>query len=193
MRKNVKLFKDFINEQDEQATPAPTPAPAENTEAEKKPEHATPESNAPLRGYTAEQIIGRIEEIMEIMPDDMRFGVPSDTYGHATTYRDANGAIEKIRDMQHYYESKGEEVRFYCWNINYSGSWEATKNLRKKIEEAGGFGKYSQNMNLKKVIAYFSSNKEDVDNVRSIAISMDSNTIREFAKRMANKQEGSLD
>lgn len=191
MEKRVKSFENFIiNEQEEQRTEE---KPTETTDSNTKPEHASPESNDPLRGYTADQIIGRIEEIMEIMPDNMRFGVPSDTYGHATTYRDANGAIEKVRDMQHYYESKGEEVRFYCWNINYSGSWDATKNLRKKIEEAGGFGKYSQNMNLKKVIDYFSSNKEDVDNVRSIAISMDSKTIREFAKRMTSKQEGAVD
>lgn len=169
MENNVKEFDDFLNEQDGKI----------NQKEEKTAE------DAPLRGYKADQIITRIEEMMEIMPDNMRFGVPSDTYGHATTYRDANGAIEKIRDMQHYYESKGEEVRFYCWNINYAGSWEATKSLREKIEQSGGFGKHAQNMNLKKVINYFTQNPEDVDNIRSIAISMDSKSIREFAKRIA--------
>ena len=147
------------------------------------------EPTGPLKGYTAEQIIGRIGEMMEIMSDGLRFGVPSDTYGHSTTYRDANGAIEKIKDMQHYYETKGEQVRFYCWNINYGGSWEASQSLKQKVESAGGFGKSSSNINLKKVIDYFSQNPEDVDNVRSIAISMDSEAIRKFALRNANKKE----
>lgn len=147
------------------------------------------EPTGPLKGYTAEQIIGRIGEMMEIMSDGLRFGVPSDTYGHSTTYRDANGAIEKIRDMQHYYETKGEQVRFYCWNINYGGSWEASQSLKEKVESAGGFGKEASNINLKKVIDYFSENPEDVDNIRSISISMDSEAIRKFALRNANKKE----
>jgi hypothetical protein len=142
-----------------------------------------------LKGYTSEQIIGRIGEMMEIMSDGLRFGVPSDTYGHATTYRDANGAIEKIRDMQHYYETKGEQVRFYCWNINYGGSWEASQSLKQKVEEFGGFGKNPNNINLKKLIEYFTQNPEDVDNVRSISISMDSEAIRKFAIRNSKKDE----
>lgn len=133
---------------------------------------------APLKGYTADQIIDRISELMEILSDDVRFGVPSDTLGRATTYRDANGAIQKIKDMQHYYASKSEEVRFYCWSISYNGTWKATKNLKKKIEEAGGFGEEKLNMNLKKIIDYFTQNAEDSDNVRSISISMDSKSIR---------------
>lgn len=147
------------------------------------------EMTGALKGYTAEQIIGRITEMMEIMSDGLRFGVPSDTYGHATTYRDANGAIEKIKDMQHYYETKGEQVRFYCWNINYGGSWEASQSLKQKVEEFGGFGKNPNNINLKKLIEYFTNNPEDVDNVRSLAISMDSEAIRKFAIRNAKKDE----
>jgi len=34
------------------------------------------------------------------------------------------------------------------------------------------------NMNLKKVISYFSKNEEDVDNVRSISISIDAMSVR---------------
>jgi hypothetical protein len=132
----------------------------------------------PLKGYTADQIISRIGELMEILSDEVRFGVPSDTLGRATTYRDANGAIQKIKDMQHYYDSKNEEVRFYCWSISYNGSWKATTNLRKKIEDAGGFGESELNMNLKKLIDYFTQNPEDSDNVRSISISMDAMSIR---------------
>ena len=83
----------------------------------KEEEERTGNIERPLKGYTADQIIDRIAELMEILADAVRFGVPSDTLGRATTYRDANGAIQKIKDMQHYYESKGEDVRFYCWSI----------------------------------------------------------------------------
>lgn len=134
--------------------------------------------NRPLKGYTADQIIERISNLMELLSDDVRFGVPSDNIGRATTYRDANGAIQKIKDMQHYYDGKNEPVRFYCWSISYNGSWKATQSLRKKIEGAGGFGEENLNMNLKKVLDYFTQNPEDSDNVRSISISMDSISIR---------------
>jgi len=130
-----------------------------------------------LKGYDAESVIERIHELMEIMPDRVKFGIPSDSKGHSTSYRDANGAIEKIKDINHFYNSKGEEVKFFCWNISYSGSWDATKALREKIDEAGGFGRES-NMNLKKVLKYFTENSEDVDNIRSISISIDAMSLR---------------
>lgn len=130
-----------------------------------------------LKGYDAEIVIQRIGELMEIMPDRVKFGIPADSKGYSTSYRDANGAIEKIKDINHYYQSKGEEVKFYCWNISYSGSWDATKALRSKIDEAGGFGRES-NMNLNKVIKYFTKNSEDVDNIRSISISIDAMSLR---------------
>jgi hypothetical protein len=144
----------------------------------KEQEESSANLERPLKGYTADQIIERISELMEILSDSVRFGVPSDTLGRATTYRDANGAIQKIRDMEHYYSSKNEEVRFYCWSISYNGSWKATTNLKKKIEAAGGFGEEKLNMNLKKIIEYFTKNAEDSDNIRSISISMDSMSIR---------------
>ena len=83
MAKEIKSFTTYLKEQAE----------------------VNVEVSAPLKGYTAEQIIGRISELMELLSDEVRFGVPSDTLGRATTYRDANGAIQKIKDMQHYYES----------------------------------------------------------------------------------------
>lgn len=142
--------------------------------------------DTPLRGYSAEVMIKRIEEMMEIMPDRVKFGVPADNKGYSLSYRDANGAIQKIKDVNHYYSSKGEEVKFYCWNISYAGSWDATKSLREKIDAAGGFGREA-NMNLKKVIEYFSQNEEDVDNVRSLSISIDSKSVR---KDMAKINKG---
>jgi hypothetical protein len=141
-------------------------------------------SDAPLKGYTGEQVISRIEELMQVFSDSLKFGVPSDMLGRATTYRDANGAIEKIKDVQHYYESSGEDVMFYCWSISYRGSWDATTNLKKKINSSGGFGEET-NMSLKKIIAYFTDNREDADNVRSISISLDS---KEKRKALKNKE-----
>lgn len=157
MAREIKNFAQYVKEQAE----------------------ASLEPTAKLKGYKADQIIDRITQLMDVLSDSVRFGVPSDNLGRSTTYRDANGAIQKIKDMQHYYDSKGEDVRFYCWSIEYAGSWKATQNLKSKIETAGGFGEELLNMNLKKVIDYFTTNAEDSDNVRSIAISMDSKSIRD--------------
>lgn len=165
----IKPFVQYLKEQDETSS----------------------RENRPLKGYTADQIIDRISELMEILSDNVRFGVPSDNLGRATTYRDANGAIQKIKDMQHYYGSRNEDVRFYCWSISYNGSWKATTNLKKKIEETGGFGEEKLNMNLKKVIDYFTENPEDSDNIRSISISMDSKSIREAMKSQSEEDSTS--
>ena len=158
VKNRVNKFREFerVNEQDEAA-------------AEKK--------ESALKGYTADTIVERISEMMEFMPDRVKFGVPADNKGASLSYRDANGAIQKIQDVAHYYASKSEDVKFYCWNISYAGSWDATKSLREKIDEFGGFG-MEQNMNLKKVIKYFSTNAEDVDNIRSLSISIDAASIR---------------
>jgi len=156
VRNRVNKFREFekINEQEEVKS-----------------------KSAPLKGYSAEVLVERIHALMEIMPDRVRFGVPSDKNGYSLTYRDANGAIQKINDLEHYYSSKGEQVKFYCWTISYAGSWDATKSLRRKIDKFGGFGNET-NMNLKKVKEYFAKNSEDVDNVRSFSISIDAKSIR---------------
>lgn len=166
MQRELKFFDQYLVEQAEASTP-----------------------DRPLKGYTADQIITRISELMEVLSDDVRFGVPSDTLGRVTTYRDANGAIQKIQDMQHYYSSKGEDVRFYVWSISYSGSWKATKNLKSKIEAAGGFGEEKLNLNLKKIIEYFTENAEDSDNVRSLSISMDAESIRKATQKASEPEE----
>jgi hypothetical protein len=136
------------------------------------------EMTAPLKGYTADQVITRIGELMEVLSDKVRFGIPSDNLGRTITYRDANGVIARIRDIVHYYDSKKEQVRFYCWSISYSGTWKASKTLREKIETDGGFGESDLNINLKKVIDYFMANPEDSDNIASISIGIDSESIR---------------
>jgi hypothetical protein len=152
------------------------------------------EDTTPLKGYPAEQMIERIETLMGVLSDQVRFGVPSDNLGRATTYRDANGAIQRIKDILHYYTSKNEKVRFYCWSLSYGGSWKAASTLREKIETAGGFGESANNVNLKKVIDYFTENPEDSDNLRSLSISIDSPSIRKAmaAPSAEEKQEQEL-
>jgi hypothetical protein len=144
--------------------------------------------NAPLRGYSAEQMKERLAEFVEIMPDRLKIGVPSDSKGYTITYRDINGAIQKIDDLVHTYSSQGEEITFYCWSVGYAGTWDATKILKEKIQEAGGFGKSEDNLSLKKMISYFNKNREDVDNIRSISISIDSESIRK--EKMNKAEEG---
>ena len=56
-------------------------------------------SESKLKGYSSDQVIERIENLMEIMPDRVKFGIPADSKGYSTSYRDANGAIEKIKDV----------------------------------------------------------------------------------------------
>ncbi len=165
MKNKLRDFKDFININEEKDL-----------------------ESIPLRGYPSGVVIERISAMMELMPDRVKFGVPSDNKGYSITYRDANGAIQKIKDIDHYYSNKGEEVKYYCWNISYAGSWDATKGLRSKIDEAGGFGKPT-NMNLKKIIDYFSKNPEDVDNVRSISISIDSQSIRKSGSKSSDSED----
>lgn len=136
------------------------------------------ELSAPLKGYKENEIIERIEQLMEVLSDKVRFGIPSDNLGRTITYRDANGVIARIKDIVHYYDSKKEEVRFYCWSLSYSGTWKASKTLRQKIETDGGFGESDLNLNLKKVIEYFTANPEDSDNIASLSIGIDSLSIR---------------
>ena len=130
----------------------------------------------------------RLAEFVEIMPDRLKIGVPSDNKGYTITYRDINGAIQKIDDLVHTHSSQGEEITFYCWSVGYAGTWDATKILKEKIKEAGGFGKSEDNLSLKKMISYFNKNQEDVDNIRSISISIDSESIRK--EKMNKAEEG---
>lgn len=138
------------------------------------------EENTPLKGYTAELIIQRIGELMEVLPDKVRFGIPSDFLGRNITYRDANGTIERIRDILNHYNK--EEIRFYCWSVAYTGTWDASKSLRNKIESTKAFGEHRTNLNLQDMVKYFTENAEDADNIASISINIDSASIRKAMK-----------
>lgn len=166
MAKELKTFLQYLKEQEEKKV----------------------SMDEPLKGYKSDEIIQRLEELMQVLSDNTRFGVPTNNLARATTYRDANGAIQKIRDLQLEYDNMGEEVRFYCWSIMYNGSWKATQNLKAKIKDAGGFGEEDLNMNLQKLIDYFTQNAEDSDNVGSISISIDSIKVREERNKSKNSE-----
>jgi hypothetical protein len=146
-------------------------------------------TSSALTGYKADQIINRIKELMEVVSDRIRFGIPPDNLDRGTTYKTANEVILRINDILHYYNGKKEEVRFYCGSITYEGSWEATESLTQKISDAGGFGK-EKNLDLKKVIAYFTENREDVDKLSKITIRIDSPSIR---KDRLTQKEGEVE
>jgi hypothetical protein len=164
------------------------------------------EFDSELRGYSHDEIIERITGknpktgekstgIMQIFPDKLRFGIPSDNLGKSVTYDDANGVIRRINDITTFYSKRGEDVSFYCWSIAFDGTWEATESLREKIDAAGGFGKSARNMDIKKMIEYFTENKEDTDNVASISIGIDAKSIREDQKKstISSKKENSTE
>ncbi|CAB4159523.1 hypothetical protein UFOVP699_259 [uncultured Caudovirales phage] len=160
-------------------------------------------TSSKLRGYSSEEIVDRINGkddsesgktengLKHVFPDKLKFGIPSDNLGRAVTYRDANGTIQRILDITNYYQSKGEDVTFYCWSIAFDGSPEVTDALRNKIKEfdsGEGFGS-PRNINLKKVIEYFSQNKEDADNIASLSIGIDAKSIRKELKKAEMSQE----
>ena len=147
-------------------------------------------TSSALTGYKADQIINRIKELMEVASDRIRFGIPPDNLDRGTTYKTANEVILRINDILHYYNGKKEEVRFYCQSVTYEGSWEATESLTQKISDAGGFGKFKENLDLKKVIEYFTENKEDVDKLSKLTIRIDSPSIR---KDRLTQKEGDVE
>jgi hypothetical protein len=64
---------------------------------------------------------------------------------------------------------------------------KATESLEEKIRAAGGFGS-DLNMNLKKMVEYFSANREDSDNVATISIGMDAQSIRDAITKAKQKK-----
>lgn len=159
-----------------------------------------------LRGYPTNDIINRIngkidpttKEVIEkglvhVFPDKLRFGIPPDNLGKAITYMDANGVTQKILNLTKYYSEKGEDIRFYCWSIEFDGSTEATEALRKKIAEYNGgkgFGD-ALNIRLDKVIEYFAENEEDSDNIASFSIGFEAPSTKREKQKLKSSQEES--
>lgn len=143
---------------------------------------------SPLKGISSENIIKKIEAVMDVLPNDIQFGVPSDNLGQSTSYKSASDAIQRIKDITHYYNKRKEDVKFYCWSITFKGDFNASQELEDKMAEADGLfhedkAKYGK-IDMIKVRDYVQTNPEDADEFKSFSISLDSASSRKFGMKM---------
>ena len=143
-----------------------------------------------LKGISSKNMLKKIEALMTAIPNDVQFGVPSDNLGQSTSYKSAADAIQRIKDITHYYTKRKENVRFYCWSITFNGDWEASQVLEEKMKEADGIfhedqAKYGK-IDLIKVKKYINTNPEDADDFKSFSISLDSEASRSFGKKLTD-------
>lgn len=143
-----------------------------------------------LKGIPYENMIKKIESIMEVLPNDVQFGVPSDNLGQSTSYKDAADAIQRIKDIAHYYIKRKEKVRFYCWSMTFKGDFNASQELEDKMIDADALfhedqKKYGK-IDIIKVRDYMKSNPEDTDEIKSFSISLDSNASKQFGKKLSS-------
>lgn len=141
-----------------------------------------------LKGIPYENMIKKIEAVMEVLPSDVQFGVPSDNLGQSTSYKSPADAIQRIKDIAHYYEKRKEKVRFYCWSITFKGDFNASQELEDKMIEADGLFHENQKkygkIDMIKVRDYVQTNPEDADEFKSFSISLDSNASRKFGMKL---------
>lgn len=156
-------------------------------------EDDTSGSSRPLKGIPAKNMIKKIEMAMEYLPDDVQFGVPSDNLGHSTSYKSPIDAIQRIKDLQHYYKRRGKKVRFYCRSITFTGTWESTRQLEKQMVDGGQLYHEDRDtfgdIDLKKIADYLKDNPEDADNFGKFALSIDSEEAVEFLNRELEKED----
>jgi len=143
-----------------------------------------------LKGIPYENMIKKIEAVMEVLPSDVQFGVPSDNLGQSTSYKSPADAIQRIKDIAHYYEKRKEKVRFYCWSITFKGDFNASQELEDKMIEADGLFHENQKkygkIDMIKVRDYVKTNPEDADEFKSFSISLDSNASRKFGMKLTS-------
>ena len=144
-----------------------------------------------LKGIPYENMIKKIEAVMEVLPSDVQFGVPSDNLGQSTSYKSPADAIQRIKDIAHYYEKRKEKVRFYCWSITFKGDFNASQELEDKMIEADGLFHENQKkygkIDMIKVRDYVETNPEDADEFKSFSISLDSNASRKFGMKLTTE------
>lgn len=143
-----------------------------------------------LKGISSENMIKKIEAVMEVLPNDVQFGVPSDNLGQSTSYKDASDAIQRIKDISHYYAKRKEDAKFYCWSITFKGDFNASQELEDKMIEADGLfhedqKKYGK-IDMIKVRDYVQTNPEDADEFKSFSISLDSNASKKFGMKLSS-------
>lgn len=59
-----------------------------------------------LKGIPYDNMIKKIEEVMKVLPSTVQFGVPSDNLGQSTSYKSPSDAIQRIKDIAHYYKKE---------------------------------------------------------------------------------------
>ena len=146
-----------------------------------------------LKGIDPENMIKKIESIMEILPESTEFGVPSDNLGQSTSYKNVNSAIQRIKDIAHYYQKRKQIVKFYCWSDTFKGEFKAVQELEEMMEEADALyhedkRKYGK-IDLLKIKNYVESNPEDSDEFKSFSISLDSKASRNFGIKLSEVED----
>ena len=142
-----------------------------------------------LKGIPPENMIKKMESIMEVLPESTEFGVPSDNLGQSTSYKNINNAIQRIKDIAHYYKKRKQAVKFYCWSVTFKGNFKAIQELEEMMEEADAL--YHENkkkygkVDLMKIKDYIEANPEDSDEFKSFSISLDSNASRNFGVKLS--------
>lgn len=158
-------FKNFLNESDEPKEP---------------------------KGLPFEELMEILVKLTELTSDNLSIGTPADIYGHSTSYKtDLSEVQARLADVDRYYATKlKQDVRFYCWNLNWK-DYSSGRELEKKLPE-GTIIPY-QNVDLTKLNTYFEENPEDAGLLKGISLSVSSKAGDEFAKDMSSGKMGSLD
>ena len=164
-KRTIGNFKQFLNE-------------AEESEA--------------LKGLPFQELMDQLVKLTDLTSDSLSIGTPADIYGHSTSYKtDLSEVQARLADVDRYYTTKmKEEVRLYCWNLNWK-DYSSGRELEKKLPE-GTIQPY-QNINLDSLITYFEENPEDAGLLKGISLSVSSNAGKQFAKDMGAGKYGSLD
>ena len=150
------------------------------------------EESAPLKGLPFQELMDQLVKLTDLTSDSLSIGTPADIYGHSTSYKtDLSEVQARLADVDRYYATKmKQEVRFYCWNLNWK-DYSSCRELEKKLPE-GTIQAY-QNIDLGKLITYFEENPEDAGLLKGINLSVSSKAGQEFAKDMGAGKYGSLD
>lgn len=146
-----------------------------------------------IKGIPANNMIKKIEAIMEVLPNEIEFGVPSDNLGQSTSYKNAADAIQRIKDIKHYYDKRKQEVKFYCWSVTFNGPWNASQELEDQMVEQDGLyhdnkEKYGK-IDLIKVRDYIQSNPEESGDFKSFSISLDSTASRNYGIKLSELKD----
>lgn len=124
--------------------------------------------------YSAADFMTLIEKVNEKVPD-LKWGVPSDIYGHSTQYVAFDEAKKVLEGHIKYWEGKKDTVEFSVWNIkdprlNYVNT---TRLLEQGLERLAQFAEPGK--------------------TKEASITMRNKGIKDFGDAMSRGDFGSLD